>query len=147
MRIATVSELPTIAHLKLKMFREVEMQHILMDGFINEVIRTYGQMYNSGTARQFVIESEGKIVACAGGFVKADVPYCFYRERKYGFIGDVYVSPEHRRKGHARRLTQGVVDWFREQDIKTVRLLASHDDRNLYESLGFKATDQMTVTL
>lgn len=147
MRIATVSELPTIAHLKLEMFGEVGMQHILMDGFIDEVIHSYGQMYNLGTARHFVIESEGEIVACAGGFVKDDIPYCFYRERKYGFIGDVYVSPAHRRKGHARRLTQVVLDWFQEQDIKTVRLLASHDARSLYESLGFEATDQMTVTL
>ena len=95
----------------------------------------------------FVIESVGQIVACAGAFVKDDIPYCFYRERKYGFIGDVYVSPEHRGKGHARALTQAVLDWFRQQDIKTVRLLASHDARSLYESLGFEATDQMTVTL
>lgn len=147
MRIATVSELPMIADLKLKMFQEVGMAGILMDGFIDEVIRCYGKMYRSGTARHFVIESEGQLMACAGAFIKADIPYCFYRDRKYGFIGDVYVSAEHRRKGYARALTQAVLDWFREQDIKTVRLLASHDARNLYESLGFESTDQMTMIL
>lgn len=147
MKTATASELSTIAYLKLKMFEEVGMQHALMDGFMEEVIQSYGELYNSGTARHFIIECEGEIVACAGAFVKDDIPYCFYRERKYGFIGDVYVSPDHRRKGYARRLTLAALDWFREQDIKTVRLLASHNARNLYESLGFKATDQMTVTL
>lgn len=100
MRIATVSELPEIADLKLKMFQEVGMEQILMDGFIDEVINRYGQMYESRTACHFVIESHGQIVACAGAFIKDDMPYCFYREqKKYAFIGDVYVCPDHRRKG------------------------------------------------
>lgn len=147
MRVATVSELPKIADLKLKMFQEVGMEQILMDGFIDEVIHRYGHMYELGTACHFVIESQGQIVACAGAFIKEDIPYCFYRERKYGFIGDVYVSPEHRRKGYARSLTKAVLDWFDEREIKTVRLLASHDARSLYESFGFEATDQMSLTI
>lgn len=147
MRTATVSELGTIAKMKFKMFQEVGVDELLMNDFIDEVIQYYEQMYEAGTARHFVIESEGQIVACAGAFVKDDIPYCFYRERKYGFIGDVFVTPEQRRKGHARALTQAILDWFRQREIKTVRLLASHGARNLYESLGFQATDQMTVTL
>ncbi len=92
MRIATVSELPEIADLKLKMFQEVGMEQILMDGFIDEVINRYGQMYESRTACHFVIESHGQIVACAGAFIKDDMPYCFYREQKNMLLSEMCMS-------------------------------------------------------
>lgn len=147
MRIAAPSDIPTIAELKLKMFQEVGLEQILMDGFVDEVISCYEQMYAAGTARHFVIEFGGQIVACAGVFIKDDIPYNFHRERKYGFLGDVYVDPDHRRKGFARALTEAALDLFREQGIITVRLLASCNARSLYEFFGFEATDQMTLRL
>ncbi|WP_412677295.1 GNAT family N-acetyltransferase [Bacillus smithii] len=62
------------------------------------------------------------------------MPYCFFKERKYGFIGDVYVEPDFRKKGYARILTDSVIKWLTEQEIKTIRLLASDNARKLYES-------------
>lgn len=147
LRFSSTVDIPQIAIMKHKMFAEVGMEDILMDGFIGEVIRVYSQMYENHIAQHFIIEEENEIVACAGAFIKDDIPYCFYKERRYGFIGDVYVNPEHRRQGHARKLTLAVLEWFVEQRIKTVRLLASHDARRLYQYLGFDATDQMVMSI
>lgn len=140
-------EIPAIAELKLKMFEEVGMSHLLMNNFIEEVISVYRTLYNNGKAQHFIIEDYNKIIACAGAFIKEDIPYFFYKERNYGFVGDVYVEPKFRKLGYAKTLTNAVLNWFTEQDIHTVRLLASHNARHLYESTGFKATDEMVLRI
>ncbi|AKP47258.1 hypothetical protein BSM4216_2004 [Bacillus smithii] len=38
-----------------------------------------------------------------------------------------------------------MIKWLTEQEIKTIRLLASDNARKLYESLGFKGTDEMVL--
>lgn len=144
-RAATLSDISAITLLKLKMFKEVGMEHVLRDDFIQEVERTYIELYGKGKAQHFVIEDNGKIIACAGAFIKEDIPYCFYKENQYGFIGDVYVEQPFRKQGYARKLTTEVLDWFSEQEIKTIRLLASDNARKLYESIGFQGADQMIL--
>ncbi|MGG1292827.1 GNAT family N-acetyltransferase [Bacillus smithii] len=144
-KAATIDDIPAITLLKLKMFREVRMEHILLDGFIQEVEKTYKELYKSCKAKHFIIKNDNKVIACAGAFIKEDIPYCFFKERKYGFIGDVYVEPDFRKKGYARILTNSVIKWLTEQEIKTIRLLASDNARKLYESLGFKGTDEMVL--
>lgn len=146
-RAATLSDISIIASLKLKMFKEVGMEHVLKETFIQEVERIYKKLYEKGEAQHFVIEDKGEIIACAGAFIKEDIPYCFYKESPYGFIGDVYVEQPFRKQGHARGLTADVIDWFSEREIKTIRLLASDNARKLYESMGFKGTDQMILHL
>lgn len=145
-KVAEIDDIPAITLLKLKMFKEVKMEHILRSDFIQEVEKTYKEMYESGKAKHFIIENDNKVIACAGGFIKEDIPYCFFKEREYGFIGDVYVEPDFRKKGYARKLTNSVIKWLLTQkEVKTIRLLASHNARKLYESLGFKGTDEMVL--
>ena len=136
-RLSSINDIPFIAELKLKMFKEVGMSHLLTDHFIEEVISTYTTLYTKESVQHFVIEEEGKIAACAGAFIKDDIPYCFYKDRRYGFIGDVYVEPPFRRKGYARTLTNAGIQWLSDNGIGTVRLLASYHARHLYESMGF----------
>lgn len=127
------------------MFQEVGMEEILKADFVQEVERTYKNLYQKEKARHFVIEHDNEIIACAGAFIKEDIPYCFYKENQYGFIGDVYVEQPFRQQGYARKLTNEVLDWFFEKEIKTIRLLASDNAKKLYESVGFKGTDQMIL--
>lgn len=127
------------------MFKEVGMEHVLKETFIQEMEQTYKKLYEKGEAQHFVIEDTGEIIGCASAFIKEDIPHCFYKESPYGFIGDVYVEQPYRKQGHARRLTEDVTDRFSEREIKTIRLLASDNARKLYESMGFKGTDQMIL--
>ncbi|QGQ45776.1 GNAT family N-acetyltransferase [Metabacillus sediminilitoris] len=127
------------------MFKEVGMEHILIEDFIQVVKNSYEELYETGKANHFVIEHDNDIIACAGAFIKEDIPYCFYKEAQYGFIGDVYVEPSFRNQGNARKLTEEVLDWFSKKEIHTIRLLASDNAKKLYQSIGFKETDQMIL--
>lgn len=144
-RAATLLDIPAITQLKQKMFKEVGMEHLLRADFVQVVESTYIEMYEAGKATHFVIEHGNNIVACAGAFIKEDIPYLFYKEEQYGFIGDVYVEPLFRNQGFAKKLTKEVLDWFFKQGINTVRLLASDNAKKLYKSIGFKETEQMIL--
>lgn len=146
-RMATREDIPAIADLKYKMFREIGMEDLLREDFAEMVIKTYLAMYRDGTAQHYIIEADGGVVACAGAFLKEDIPYCFYKQSRYGFIGDVYVQPEYRRRGYSLVLIKAVLMFFTGLGIRTVRLLASEGAHSIYKSLGFRETDEMILHL
>ena len=62
-------------------------------------------------------------------------------------ILNVYVYPEFRRRGIARRLMQAMIDWCRDAGYLYVSLHASNDGRALYESMGFEPTGELRLKL
>ena len=62
-------------------------------------------------------------------------------------ILNVYVYPQHRKKGIGRQLMQTMIEWCRQQDFINVSLHASPDGRHLYEALGFEPTNEMRLKL
>lgn len=62
-------------------------------------------------------------------------------------IVNMYTEPEYRRRGIARELMETMVDWCRNEGFGSVLLHASEDGRRLYESLGFKPTNEMRLML
>jgi GNAT superfamily N-acetyltransferase len=62
-------------------------------------------------------------------------------------ILNVYVYPQHRRRGIGRRLMQTMIEWCRKQHFVNVSLHASPDGRHLYEALGFEPTNEMRLKL
>jgi GNAT superfamily N-acetyltransferase len=62
-------------------------------------------------------------------------------------ILNVYVDPEFRRRGIARRLMQTMIDWCRKEGFTAVYLHASKDGKPLYETLGFEPTTEMRLKL
>ena len=62
-------------------------------------------------------------------------------------ILNVYVYPEFRRQGIARRLMDTMIDWCREEGFAAVYLHASKDGKPLYEKLGFEPTTEMRLKL
>ncbi|REE94543.1 N-acetylglutamate synthase-like GNAT family acetyltransferase [Paenibacillus taihuensis] len=146
-RQATLDEIKTIVELKIRMFEEAGIKHYLKAHAESSVYDKYCEMYRNFLGIHFVMEEEGRIVACAGAFLKSDIPYCFYEPDQYGFIGDIYVMPEYRKRGFARRLTEETIGWLQACGVKTIRLLASPDGRHLYETMGFKPTHEMELKL
>jgi GNAT superfamily N-acetyltransferase len=63
------------------------------------------------------------------------------------WILNVYTYPEYRRQGIARRLMQTMIEWCRGQAFQSVSLHSSKDGRPLYESLGFRPTEEMKLIL
>ncbi len=64
-----------------------------------------------------------------------------------GYINGVYVQPDRRRRGIARRLMLAAIGWLREKGCVAVRLRASEDGRALYTTLGFKPGVEMELPL
>ncbi|MGH9613570.1 MAG: GNAT family N-acetyltransferase, partial [Bryobacteraceae bacterium] len=62
-----------------------------------------------------------------------------------GNILNVYTRPESRRQGIARLLVGAATGWCRENGVRAVILHASAEGRELYQSLGFKPTNEMRI--
>ena len=59
----------------------------------------------------------------------------------------MYTEPAARRRGLAKRLLQVMTDWCREHGFSNVSLHASDAGRPLYESFGFRPTNEMRLKL
>jgi GNAT superfamily N-acetyltransferase len=87
--------------------------------------------------------------AVAGGAVIISpwLAHPYDLECRRATILNVYTNPEYRRRGIARRLTQVMIDWCRQEGLARVTLHASEDGRHLYESLGFEPSNEMKLKL
>jgi GNAT superfamily N-acetyltransferase len=142
---ATANQLPRIVELKLAMFQEAGLAYLLADDFLTRVLQDYQAFYASQDAVHFVALERGKVVAMAGGFLKSDLPYRYYKQPCYGFVGDVYTTPAARHKGLATQLSRMVLHWLKSRGVWHVRLLATPAARPMYERLGFRAIDEMAL--
>lgn len=143
-RSAAIDDLPVIVEMKLQMFREAGHGELLAWNAGELVLEDYRRMYQAGCARHFLACGPAP-VAMAGAFLKSDIPFRYFSNPTYGFIGDVYTSAEFRRRGWAQRLNELALEWLRAQNVSMVRLLASAEGRSLYEKLGFVPSDEMVL--
>jgi ribosomal protein S18 acetylase RimI-like enzyme len=91
-------------------------------------------------------DPEQRVIAGAGLVIydwtpHPDTPEQFHR----ALVKNVYVEPEYRRRGIARRLMDEVIAYCRVQGLTQVWLHASNEGRPLYDSMGFKATNEMKL--
>jgi GNAT superfamily N-acetyltransferase len=62
---------------------------------------------------------------------------------RQAIVLNVFIDPQFRRRGIARRLMQQVFAWARAVELDSLVLHAASDGRMLYEELGFAATNEM----
>ncbi|MBI2762260.1 MAG: GNAT family N-acetyltransferase [Chloroflexi bacterium] len=77
--------------------------------------------------RAFVAEAEGDIVGTAVGTANGPA----------GWIGTIWVDPDHRRAGLGRALTGAVIDALDTAGCRTLVLVATEQGLPLYEGMGF----------
>ncbi len=84
-----------------------------------------------------VAEIDGKLVGCGFGKVeKVD----WAEPRESGYIGFIYVLPEHRGKGVATAIISKLVEYFKAKGISLFRIKSYSDNEraiNAYKKLGF----------
>jgi len=120
---------------------ELDLMDARFDGWVRE------RMERGEYLHWFATEADGRIVAGAGLWLMDWPPHAIDPASRRGNILNVYTDPDYRRRGLARQLTQAALDWCRENGIRTIILHASNEGRALYESLGFKATNEMRIQL
>ena len=97
-------------------------------------------------ARWWVAEDQGRIVGTALATLSTGSSNIL--KDVTAMLAGIYVEPEYRGRGIARRLTEEAIAWCREQGCVRVRLNASKMGRPLYDSLGFvQATEMMRLDL
>ncbi|MCX4399044.1 MULTISPECIES: GNAT family N-acetyltransferase [unclassified Streptomyces] len=92
---------------------------------------------SADTVRILVVDGENGLAACGIGTIEQRLPGPHLRNGRIGQVIGVVTDPRSRRRGHSRRIMQGLLGWFRERDVARVDLYASTEGEPLYRDLGF----------
>jgi ribosomal protein S18 acetylase RimI-like enzyme len=88
--------------------------------------------------RLAVAESDRNIIGFCFSYVSHKPKY--FTIDKFGFIGDLYVEPEYRRRGIGRMLVDDAMSFFSRRKITQIELLVARKNEEtikFWESLGF----------
>ena len=143
-RLATPEDAPTIAHHRHRMFVDAGRAD---NSFMRRITETFepwvADMLRQGKYMGWLTMHNGKVVAGAGLMVLDWPPHPLDPEPHRGYVLNVYVDPEHRRKRLASNLIEMALAEARRRKIRVVALHATEASRPMYESSGFRRTNEM----
>jgi ribosomal protein S18 acetylase RimI-like enzyme len=144
-RAATPADAAIITHHRRRMFVDAGRQ----DNRILDVMAEHFKPWvetrlADGRYLGWLTTEGGKVIAGAGLIVLDWPPHPLDpRQDKRGYLLNVYVEPEHRRKKLASHLIDQALAEARKQKIRVVALHSTDAGKPLYESNGFRRTDEM----
>lgn len=144
-RTATAADAATITRHRHRMFvdagrRDSPVLHVMSQHFEPWVVR----MINEGKYLGWLTEDDGKVVAGAGILLLDWPPHPLDpRSTQRGYLLNVYVEPEYRRRKLASHLIEYALAEARRRKIRVVSLHSTDEGRPLYESNGFRQTNEM----
>jgi ribosomal protein S18 acetylase RimI-like enzyme len=99
--------------------------------------------------KAFVAESGNKVVASGSCQLFSGLYPPILKEdyRKYGYVWGVYVEPEYRQQGIAKKLTLLITNYLKSLGCTRVVLNASPQGQSIYSSLGFCESNAMHLDL
>jgi GNAT superfamily N-acetyltransferase len=96
----------------------------------------------TGTYRAWLVEYDHVVVAGGGITLLTWPPGPREHSGQLPIIYNVYTETSHRRRGLAKRLMDTIQDWCREAGFTSIGLAASTDGHRLYQSLGYRESEQ-----
>jgi ribosomal protein S18 acetylase RimI-like enzyme len=145
MIVATAADAPIISQHRRRMFVDAgradnQVLDVMADHFEPWVER----MLAEGKYNGWIMTSAGQVVASAGLLILDWPPHPLDpRQDKRGYLLNVFVEPEFRRKRLASQLIEVALSEARRRKIRVVALHSTDSGRALYESNGFRRTDEM----
>jgi GNAT superfamily N-acetyltransferase len=151
-RGASASDITEIIHQRTGMFRDMGFTD---QSALDEMQRTSEQFIRAalinGSYHQWFAEAfdscEPHVVGGVAVLTYSWVTSPTNSRPERAYILNMYVYPEFRRKGVARKLMETAITWCRNQHFASVDLHASEMGALLYGKLGFKATNEMRLEL
>ncbi len=149
MRAGTAADAETVVHHRRAMFTDMGYRD---REWLEEMSRAFlpwvrEKMEAGEYLAWFAVAPDGSIAAGAGLWLQEWMPARVGRNSRRGYVLNVYTEAPYRRRGLARRLMQAILDGCRQRGISMAALNASDEGRPLYESLGFKAANEMRLDL
>jgi GNAT superfamily N-acetyltransferase len=154
-RLATPADAPVLVRHRVEMFRDMGR---LADERVTDAVRAASESelrawLAAGTYVGWLAMSAGKPGEIAGGAglqLRAMLPRPSDDGRTVvagpeGYVMNVFVERQWRRRGVARLLMRHVLAYVRDHGIMRCTLHASADGKPLYESLGFTPTTELRL--
>jgi ribosomal protein S18 acetylase RimI-like enzyme len=91
----------------------------------------------------WLMEDGGKVIAGAGLMIMDWPPHPLDPGSHRGYLLNVYVDPQYRRKKLGSQLVERALAEARQRNIRVVSLHSTEAGRPMYESNGFRPTDEM----
>lgn len=146
-RAATDQDVSVLVRHRRMMWRDMGRRDEIALELMEQAAREYfPSAVRNGSYRGFLAMNESGRVIGGGGIVISAWPGSLgHSEPKRAMILNVYVEPKYRRRGIARDLMKTMIAWCKDNGFLKVGLHASDEGRPLYESLGFKPTNEMQL--
>ena len=148
-RRATPQDADTILHHRRSMFAEMkEGSGDELDQVVKVARPWLITALSNGTYQGWLAQdSEGRIVAGAGVVILSWPASPKNPENRRALIVNVYTEPGFRGQGMARQLMLTILHWLKQQGFRSTSLHASSAGKHLYETLGFRASNEMQLRL
>ena len=103
----------------------------------------------AGTLVAFVIDADepGRLAASAAGVIEQRVASPANPSGRSGYVFSVATDPAYRRRGFSRACMEGLLAWYKRENITRVDLMASAEGEPLYASLGFARRTEPAMRL
>ena len=149
LRCATVDDAETIANHRRLMFSDMGYQdeERLSSMMVKFLSWVEPKLVSGDYLAWLAVTATGAVVAGAGLWLMDWPPHMIGTSLRRGNMVNVYTQPEYRGRGLARWLIEATIYWCKENKIDVVVLHASAEARTLYETAGFKASNEMRLTL
>lgn len=143
-RIADASDIDMLMNVRLSMLRIVN--DLPVDYIFDDKLVTNSRRYFlEGDQTTVVAVDDGRCVACASMSYIEIMPTFSHTSGKRAHLMNVYTEKDYRRRGIARPLVNMLIEDARVHGATEISLDATESGRPLYESMGFKASEECMV--
>jgi GNAT superfamily N-acetyltransferase len=145
-RVAATEDIPHIVGHRERMFREMETvcDYAAMAAACT---RWYAEALPAGTYRGWMAELDGTVIGGGGVIVGPWSPGPSRLDPRMAWVYNVFVDPEHRGRGVAKRLMEAMHAWCREQGIERLALNATGAGAHVYRGLGYGVVSEPMMRL
>lgn len=147
-RKADIDDLPVIVACRIIMFQTFLKEAHDWQAVKEFEIKYFQEKMQENKFAAWVAETaDGFIIATAAVSFYETAPKPWNLESKYVFISSMYTEPDYRRQGIGGRLLEEALAFSRSKGITHATLHASPSGKSLYESFGFRDTNEMRLAL